>query len=58
MLRERRAYDCRLTPDRIAPEVELKRWFSWRWYWDDALVEELVDAGKLRRVAAHVTPGG
>ncbi len=37
--------------------VELKRWFSWRWYWDDALVEELVDAGKLRRVDAHVTPG-
>jgi hypothetical protein len=41
----------------VAPEVELKRWFSWRWYWDDALVDELVDDGKLRRVDAHVTPG-
>jgi hypothetical protein len=39
----------------IAPENELKRWFSWQWYWDDALVEDLVGAGRLRRVDGHVT---
>ena len=39
----------------IAPEKELKRWFSWQWYWDDALVEDLVRDGRLRRVDGHVT---
>ena len=38
----------------VAPEQELKRWFSWRWYWDDALVEELVGEGRLDRVDGHV----
>jgi len=38
-----------------APEQELKRWFSWRWYWDDGLVDELVREGRLRRVDGHVT---
>jgi hypothetical protein len=39
----------------VAPENELKRWFSWQWYWDDALVEDLVRDGRLRRVDGHVT---
>ena len=24
----------------VAPERELKRWFSWAWYWDDAIVDD------------------
>jgi hypothetical protein len=39
----------------LAPVKELQRWFSWTWYWDDALVEELVRDGRLRRIDAHVT---
>jgi hypothetical protein len=42
----------------VAPERELARWFSWRWYWDDAVVDELVRAGRLARVADHVTAVG
>jgi hypothetical protein len=38
----------------VAPERELARWFSWRRYWDDALLDELVEAGRLRRVDGHV----
>jgi hypothetical protein len=38
----------------VAPEKELARWFSWRWYWDDAIVDELVAAGRLARVDDHV----
>jgi len=41
----------------VAPEAELKRWFSWSWYWEDAIVEELVRDGRLRRVDGHVTSG-
>jgi hypothetical protein len=41
----------------VAPEREPTAWFSWRWYWDDALVDELVDAGRLVRVDGHVTTG-
>jgi hypothetical protein len=41
----------------VAPESELTRWFSWRWYWDDSLVDELVRAGRLLRVEGHVAPG-
>ena len=41
----------------VAPERELVRWFSWRWYWDDGLVDELVAAGRLRRVDGHVVAG-
>jgi hypothetical protein len=33
----------------LAPEPELRRWFSWPWYWTDALVDDLVRAGRLRR---------
>ena len=39
----------------VAPERELKRWFSWQWYWNDELVEDLVRDGRLRRVDDHVT---
>ncbi len=35
----------------IAPERELRRWYSWQWYWTDALVGDLVREGRLRRVA-------
>lgn len=42
----------------VAPEPELARWFSWRWYWDGSLVDELVEAGRLRRVDGHVAAGG
>ncbi|HZT95096.1 MAG TPA: hypothetical protein VE985_11540 [Gaiellaceae bacterium] len=41
----------------LAPERELPRWFSWRWYWDDGLVDELVAAGRLVRVDGHVATG-
>jgi hypothetical protein len=41
----------------VAPERELARWFSWRWYWDDRIVDELVDAGRLVRVDGHVSSG-
>ena len=39
----------------VAPEPELVRWFSWRWYWDDDLVDELVGSRRLVRVDGHVT---
>jgi hypothetical protein len=38
----------------VASERELVRWFSWRWYWDVTLVDELVHAGRLVRVDGHV----
>jgi hypothetical protein len=42
----------------VAPEHELRRWFSWQWYWTDALVDGLVRDGRLRRVGSHVTAAG
>jgi hypothetical protein len=42
----------------IAPERELRRWFSWSWYWTETLVDELVDEGRLRRVESQVTAVG
>lgn len=41
----------------LAPEREPSRWFSWRWYWDDALVDELVEAGRLVRIDGHLAMG-
>ena len=35
----------------IAPERELSRWFSWPWYWDDAILDD----ERLVRVDGHVT---
>jgi hypothetical protein len=42
----------------VAPEHELGRWFSWQWYWTETLVDDLVRAGRLRRVDGHVTTAG
>ena len=41
----------------VVPEDEPARWFSWRWYWDDGLVDELVEAGRLVLVDGHVAAG-
>ncbi len=38
----------------LAPEAELRRWFSWRWYWSDSLVDDLIGQGRLRRIDGHV----
>lgn len=39
----------------IAPESEVRRWFSWQWYWTASLVDDLVRAARLRRVEDHLT---
>ncbi|HEY6276665.1 MAG TPA: hypothetical protein VIX86_10070, partial [Streptosporangiaceae bacterium] len=41
----------------VAPEAELARWFSWRWYWSPTLVDDLVRGRRLRRVDGHVAAG-
>jgi hypothetical protein len=33
----------------VAPEPELRQWFSWRWLFDDGLVDRLVAGGVLHR---------
>jgi hypothetical protein len=33
----------------LAPEQEIPRWFSWRWYWEDDLLGRLVEEGRLVR---------
>jgi hypothetical protein len=33
----------------LAPEKEVARWFSWQWYWEDGLVDRLVEGGRLVR---------
>ena len=33
----------------VAPEDEVPRWFSWRWYWEDDLLDRLVGEGRLER---------
>jgi len=42
----------------LAPETELRRWFSWQWYWADSLVDDLIGQGRLRRIDGHVTIAG
>jgi hypothetical protein len=42
----------------VAPEAELRRWFSWQWYWEPALVDDLVRDGRLRRVEGHIAAVG
>ena len=42
----------------LAPETELRRWFSWQWYWADWLLDDLIGQGRLRRIDGHVTVGG
>jgi hypothetical protein len=41
----------------VVPEREPARWFSWRWYWDDGLVDELVRSARLVRVDGHLAAG-
>ncbi len=41
----------------VVPEAELRRWFSWQWYWDGALVDGLVRQGRLARADGHVAAG-
>jgi len=38
----------------VAPEREVRRWFSWQWYWTDGLIDGLAGDGRLRRVDGHV----
>ena len=38
----------------VAPEAELRGWFSWQWYWTDTLPDDLVRSGRLRRVGGHL----
>jgi hypothetical protein len=33
----------------LAPEQEVAKWFSWRWYWQDGLLDRLVASGRLVR---------
>jgi hypothetical protein len=42
----------------VAPERELRRWFSWQWYWTDTLIGDLVGQGRLRRAGDDVTVAG
>jgi hypothetical protein len=39
----------------VAPVSQLRKWFSWSWYWDDALVDTLVRDGRVECVDDHVT---
>jgi hypothetical protein len=41
----------------VVPEAEARRWFSWQWYWTDALIGDLIGAGRLRRVDACLAAG-
>ena len=38
----------------VAPERELRRWFSWQWYWTDGLIDGLLRDGRVRRVDGHI----
>ena len=38
----------------VAPEPEVRRWFSWQWYWTDGLIDGLAGDGRLRRVDGHL----
>jgi hypothetical protein len=38
----------------VAPEPELRRWFSWPWYWTDTLIYDLIRSGRLRRLDANI----
>ena len=39
----------------VAPEAEVRRWFSWQWYWSPVLLDDLAGEGRLRRVDGHLT---
>jgi hypothetical protein len=38
----------------VTPERQLRQWFSWRWYWEDDVVDGLVSEGRLERVDGYV----
>jgi hypothetical protein len=38
----------------VAPEAEVRRWFSWQWYRPDTLLDHLVSSGRLRRLDGFV----
>jgi len=38
----------------IAPEPEVRRWFSWPWYRTGTLIDDLVRTARLRRVDSHL----
>ncbi|MGN6795174.1 MAG: hypothetical protein ACTHJW_22535 [Streptosporangiaceae bacterium] len=42
----------------LAPERELRRWFSWTWYWTDSMIDELVALGRLRRAGDGYVAAG
>ncbi|HTX28165.1 MAG TPA: hypothetical protein VME19_14225 [Streptosporangiaceae bacterium] len=37
-----------------APERELRRWFSWLWYWSDSIVDDLIHDGRARWLDGHI----
>jgi hypothetical protein len=41
----------------VAPEAEPRRWFSWPWYWTGTLIDDLVRAGRLRRMDGYLAAG-
>jgi len=38
----------------VVSEAEPRRWFSWQWYWTGTLLDDLVRAGRLRRVDGYL----
>jgi hypothetical protein len=38
----------------VTPERQVRKWFSWSWYWDDALVDALVRDERVERVDGHL----
>ena len=41
----------------VAPESEPRKWFAWPQYWYSTLIDDLIRAGRLRRVDAHIASG-
>jgi hypothetical protein len=41
----------------VVQEAEARRWYSWQWYWTGTLIADLIRAGRLRRLDAHLTVG-
>jgi hypothetical protein len=65
-LRQRRAFECRLTADRALASLEEADAFlrgrglltRTPWYWTETLIDELVSEGRLRRVDGYVAAAG
>jgi hypothetical protein len=41
----------------VVPAAEPRKWFGWPWYWQPALIGDLVRTGRLRRVDGHLAAG-